>query len=353
MTTDSFPHRADVVVIGVGGIVGSSLAYFLSELGVHNIVGLEKAGAIPSDIASTAHASDFIFNTAHDKLSNWTTAYSRKFYDENGYFLKRGGMEICRKDDDERWEELKRKVGSGKAFGTNVRLISASEAKEKFPLLNEDSIRGAMWDPDAGLVIPRSQDVVLETVDRARDKGALRTFTNTPAIGFDIENGRLKGVHTRRGTIETPLAVITSGIWGPAIGDMAGVPVPLWPVEHPLLFFGPLDSIQGSEEYLVYPLFRDQGNSAYVRDTGRVEGGMLEWGYYEEHKPRLVDTRDIGNPDKTKTSPAMRILAMDEIADASTKAVETVPILEELGWDERKSFNGLLSVTLDNGSLVG
>ncbi len=69
-----------MVIVGVGGIVGSTLAYFLSELGVRNIVGLEKAGAIPSDIASTAHASDFIFNTSHDKLSNWTTAYSRKFF---------------------------------------------------------------------------------------------------------------------------------------------------------------------------------------------------------------------------------------------------------------------------------
>ena len=66
------------MIIGVGGIVGSCLAHFLTELGVRNIVGLEKAGVIPSDIASTAHASDFIFNTSHDKLSNWTTAFADK-----------------------------------------------------------------------------------------------------------------------------------------------------------------------------------------------------------------------------------------------------------------------------------
>ena len=49
-------------------------------------------------------------------------------------------------------------------------LISASEAKEKFPLLDEDSIMGAMWDPDAGLV-PRSQDVVSFAVDARKRKG--------------------------------------------------------------------------------------------------------------------------------------------------------------------------------------
>ena len=155
-----FPTEAEVVIVGVGGIVGSMLAYWLTELGQKDIVGLEKSSVIPSDIASTAHASDFVYNTTHDKLGNWTTAFSRKFYEDNGFFLKKGGLEICRKDDDVLWEELKRKVASGKAFGTNVKLISAAEAKEKFPLLDEESIRGAMWDPDAGLVTPRSQEVV-------------------------------------------------------------------------------------------------------------------------------------------------------------------------------------------------
>ncbi len=292
-------------------------------------------------------------HTTHDKLGCWATNFSRKFYEDNGFFLKKGGLEICRTDDDARWEELKRKVESGKAFGTNVRLISAAEAKEKFPLLDEGSIRGAMWDPDAGLVTPRSQDVVNFAVETAKDKGALKTFTDTPATGFEIEGGRITGVKTEKGLIRTNKVVITSGIWGPLMGDMAGVPVPLMPVEHPLLFFGPLPEIQGTEELLVYPLLRDQGNSAYVRDTGRLHGGMLEWGYYEDKKPRLVDPMDIGNPEKTMISDSMRYLNLEEVAEPLEKAFETTPILNELGWDEKSSFNGLLSVTPDAGSLIG
>jgi glycine cleavage system aminomethyltransferase T/glycine/D-amino acid oxidase-like deaminating enzyme len=348
-----FPESADVVIVGVGGIVGASLAHFLAEFDVRDIVGIEQAGVIPSDMASTNHASDFIFNTTHDKLNNWTTAFSRKFYEENGFFTKRGGMEICRTDDDVLWEELKRKVGSGKAFGTNVRLITAKEAKEKFPLLDETSIRGAMWDPDAGLVTPRSGEVVHHMVQRAQASGMLRIFTNTAATGFEISNGRLTGVHTSRGTIRAPLVVVTCGIWGPLLGEMAGVSVPLWPIEHPLLFFGPLESIQGTDQHLVYPLMRDMGNSAYVRDTGRSEGGMLEWGYYEAHEPRLVDASDIGNPDKTRVSPSMRHIQLEQVLNALSRASDTVPIFEELGWDERSSFNGLLSVTSDGASLIG
>ena len=348
-----FPTEADVVIVGVGGIVGSMLAYWLAEFGQKNIVGLEKSSVIPSDIASTAHASDFVYNTTHDKLGCWTTDFSRKFYEDNGFFLKKGGLEICRKDDDARWEELKRKVSSGKAFGTNIRLISAAEAKEKFPLLDEESIRGAMWDPDAGLVTPRSQDVVSFAVETAKDKGALKTFTDTPAIDFEVEDGRIVGVKTDKGTIKTDKVVIASGIWGPLMGKKAGVPVPLMPLEHPLLFFGPLPEAQGAEDFLVYPLLRDQGNSAYVRDTGRLHGGMLEWGFYEDKNPRLVDPEDIGNPDKTMLSDSMRYLELEEIAEPLEKAFETTPILSELGWDEKSSFNGLLSVTADAGSLIG
>ena len=352
-SNSKFPEKADVVIVGVGGIVGSMLAYWLAELGQKNIVGLEKSTIIPSDIASTAHASDFVYNTTHDKLGCWTTSFSRKFYEDNGFFLKKGGLEICRKGDDERWEELKRKVASGKAFGTNVRLISAAEAVEKFPLLEEDSMIGAMWDPDAGLVVRRSQEVVNFAVETAKDKDALKTFTNTPATGFEVENQKIVAVKTDRGTIKTDKVVIASGIWGPLMGDMAGVGVPLMPVEHPLLFFGPYEEIQDTEEMLVHPLLRDQGNSAYVRDTGKFHGGMLEWGFYEDKNPRLVDPEDIGNPDKTMLSDSMRYLELEEIAEPLEKAFETTPILSELGWDEKSSFNGLLSVTADAGSLIG
>ena len=80
MQSSKLTTEAEVVIVGVGGIVGSMLAYWLAELGQKNIVGLEKSSVIPSDIGSTAHASDFVYNTTHDKLSNWATGFSRKFY---------------------------------------------------------------------------------------------------------------------------------------------------------------------------------------------------------------------------------------------------------------------------------
>jgi len=62
---------------------------------------------------------------------------------------------------------------------------------------------------------------------------------------------------------------------------------------------------------------------------------------------------DIGNPEKTMISDSMRYLDLEEVAEPLEKAFETTPILNELGWDEKSSFNGLLSVTPDAGSLIG
>lgn len=350
-----FPKQADVVIIGQGGIVGASVAHHLIEQGWDNIVGLDKS-AIPSDISSTSHASDFCYMTSHDKMSCYTTIYSRKFYESIGHYSRVGGIETARVGDDERMAELKRKVGSSKAFGANVSMISPAEVKKLFPLANTDMIQGAMWDPDAGLVVPRSQRVAGELLERAQASGKLKAFANTPALSIDKQNGQICGVETKRGYIKTNVVVVSSGIWGPMITEMVGERLPLMPFEHPLMFFGPFDEFEGTGKDIGYPLFRDQGNSSYMRDTGdpnTSEGGKLEWGYYEQEDPRLVRPRDIAEPEEAGLSPSMRDLDIDQVMSGYERAIEIMPILGELGWDEKNSFNGLMSITTDGGSLLG
>ena len=350
-----YPTHANVVIIGQGGIVGASVVYHLLEKGWENIVGIDKS-SIPTDIGSTSHASDFCYLTAHDKLTCYTTKYSVEFYDRMNRYSRVGGLEVARHDDDDRLQELKRKVGSGKAFGTNVRMISPQETKEKFPLLEEDMIQGAMWDPDAGLVVPRSQTVAGELVEQAKATGKFQAFQNTPATGLDIKDGKLRGVHTSRGYIETSTVVVCAGLWGRLIAEMAGEDLPIMPVDHPLCFFGPYKEFEGTGKDIGYPLLRDQGNSAYLRDTGdptTPEGGQIEWGYYEEKNPRLVHPIDLQEKEEARLSPSQRDLELDQIMEPLERAIELTPILGELGWDEKKSFNGLLQATADGGSSVG
>ena len=125
-----FPKKAKVVIVGLGGIVGASIAHHLIERGWDDIVGIDKSG-IPTDIGSTAHASDFCYTTSHDFLSCWTTLYSIDFFEKMGHYARIGGIEVARVGDDARMDEIKRKVASAKAFGTRARLIEPAEIKQK------------------------------------------------------------------------------------------------------------------------------------------------------------------------------------------------------------------------------
>jgi len=351
----AFPERARVVIVGLGGIVGASVAHHLIERGWDDIVGIDKSG-IPTDIGSTAHASDFCYATSHDFLTTWTTLYSIDFFEKMGHYARIGGIEVARVGDNARMDEIRRKVDSGKAFGTRARLMDPAEIKAKFPLIEEELVQGGLWDPDAGLVIPRSQTVAGKLVDQAVADGRLQAFANTSAKSLVIEDGRIKGVVTTRGTIHADYVVVCAGLWGRLIAEMAGEDLPVMPVDHPLTFFGPYSEFEGTGKEIGWPLMRDQGNSAYMRDTGdptTAEGGQIEWGYYEEHEPRLVHPRDLLEKEQARLSPSQRDLEMEQVIEPLERAMELTPILGELGYNESHSFNGLLQTTTDGGPSMG
>ena len=350
-----FPEKSKVVIIGLGGIVGASVAHHLIERGWDDIVGIDKS-AVPTDIGSTSHASDFCYATSHDFLSCWTTLYSIDFFEKMGHYAKVGGFEVARVGDDARMDEIKRKVASGKAFGTRAHLVSPAEIKAKFPLVEESLLQGGLWDPDAGLVVPRSQVVAGNLVDQAEKTGKLQVFANTPATDLIVEDGRIKGVETPRGTIMADTVIVCAGLWGRLMAAMVGEDLPVMPVDHPLLWFGPYEEFAGTGKDIGYPLLRDQGNSAYMRDTGdpkTTEGGMIEWGYYEQSEPRLCHPRDLLEKAEARLSPSQRDLEIEQVMEPLEKAMALTPILAELGYDEKRSFNGLLQVTTDGGPSIG
>ena len=234
----------------------------------------------------------------------------------------------------------------------------AKRPRRSFRCSKRTSIRGALWDPDAGLVSARAHKPWwAELVEQARShrKATRPSPTHRPPVCV-IEDGRITGVETHRGTIATSTVVVCAGLWGRMIAAMAGEDLPIMPVDHPLTFFGPYTEFEGTGKDIGYPLLRDQGNSAYLRDTGdptTPEGGQIEWGYYEEKAPRLVHPRNLLEKEESRLSPSQRDLDIEQVMDAMERAIELTPILGELGYDEKRSFNGLLQVTTDGGPSIG
>ena len=290
------PDKAKVVIIGVGGIVGASVAHHLVERGWDDIVGIDKSG-VPTDIGSTGARLRLLL---HDQ-PRFPVHLDDALLDR---ILRQARPLRARRRPRGRPGRRRRAHGRDPAqgrLGQGLRHArpprrGRPEIKAKFPLIEEDRVQGGLWDPDAGLVVPRSQAVAGELVDRAEAAGKLKVFANTPATSLVIEGGRIRGVVTPRGTILADHVVVCAGLWGRLIAAMAGEDLPVMPIDHPLTFFGPYDAFAGTGKEIGWPLLRDQGNSAYMRDTGdpkTSEGGMIEWGYYEENNPRLCHPRDL------------------------------------------------------------
>src|SRR3984893_15667014 len=88
------PASQSVVIIGAG-IVGNSLAYHLSRLGLSDITLIDK-GPLPNPGGSTGHASNFIFPVDHSKEMTALTLESVRQYVELGVLTQSGGIEIAR-----------------------------------------------------------------------------------------------------------------------------------------------------------------------------------------------------------------------------------------------------------------
>ena len=78
-----------VVVIGAG-IVGNSLAYHLTRLGVTDLTMIDK-GPLPNPGGSTGHASNFIFPVDHSKEMTLLTLESMRQYKDLEVFIRAAG----------------------------------------------------------------------------------------------------------------------------------------------------------------------------------------------------------------------------------------------------------------------
>src|SRR5258708_22316182 len=63
---------------------------------------------------------------------------------------------------------------------------------------------------------------------------------------------RLQAVNTTQGRIRTEILVVAAGIWSPRIGRMAGISIPLIPMQHQYAVTGPLPELTGGVS-VAYP----------------------------------------------------------------------------------------------------
>lgn len=339
----TFPKQANVVVIGAG-IVGNSMAYHLARLGWKDIVLLDK-GPLPNPGGSIGHASNFIFLVDHSKEMTKFTLDSVKQYQELGVFIQSGGIEVARTT--ERVEELKRRLASSKSWGIDSELISPARVKELVPFVNSEIILGGFYTPGVGTVDSLRAGTLMR--EQAQAMGALTVFPNTEINGIEVQNGRVKGIRTTRGDIQTEIIVIACGLWSPRLARMAGANIPLTPAVHQMISVGPVPLFAKTVGEIEYPIVRDVDVNGYERQ----HGGDLEVGSYD-HRPILMEPDEIPSIEQAALSPTEMPFTQEDFDPSLERALELIPdILGDERVGIRYAINGLLSLTPDGFPILG
>jgi 4-methylaminobutanoate oxidase (formaldehyde-forming) len=275
----ALPSHADIVIIG-GGVVGCSVAYHLAKLGRTNVVLLERKRLTSG---TTWHAAGLIGQLRATQNMTRLAKYSADLYEsleaETGVAtgLKRNGGMIMALTP-ARFEELRRNASMARAFGVEVETLSANEAATMHPLLNPEGVVGGVYLPREGQADPAN--IAMALAAGARQRG-VRILENVAVTGITRRNGHISGVSTADGDIGAEIVVNCAGMWGRAVGRMAGVHLPLQACEH---FYAVTEPVAGLDRSL--PSLRVPDECGYYKE----DAGKILLGFFEpKAKPWSVD----------------------------------------------------------------
>ena len=329
------PSEARCVVIG-GGIIGCSVAYHLAKLGWRDVVLLERKRLTSG---TTWHAAGLIGqlrgSSTLTKLAKYSAALMAELEAETGLatgFRQNGSLSLALSA--ERLEELKRQATMGKVWGVEAYMVSPTEARAKYPLIDLKGVTGGLWIPANGQADPAN---VCQALAKAARQRGVRIFENTKVTGIRQAGGRVTGVDTAAGPIRAEYVVNCAGLWAREVGRMAGVNVPLLAAEH---FYVVTDASPDIPRNL--PVLRVPDECAYVKE----EAGKLLVGFFEPKGKPLPDhmipddSEFLNLPDD-----------WDHLAPELELASERLPILKRIGL--HTFFNGPESFTPDGRWILG
>ncbi|MEL6450477.1 MAG: FAD-dependent oxidoreductase [Pseudomonadota bacterium] len=333
------PVSARVVIIG-GGVIGCSVAYHLTKLGWKDVVLLERKQLTSG---TTWHAAGLIAQLRATANMTKLARYSQELYGnleaETGVAtgFKRVGS-ITAALTGERLEELHRQAGMARAFGVEVEEISANEIKDRYEHLNVNDVTGGVYLPLDGQGDPAN--IALALAKGARQGGA-RVQERVAVTGLRKDGRRITGVDWAaedgsQGHITCDHVVNCAGMWGHAVGRMAGINVPLQACEH---FYIVTEAIPGLTQL---PVLRVPDECAYYKEDA---GKMLLGAFEPNAKPWAVNgiPRDFEFDQLPED--------FDHFEPILEAAVNRMPMLAEAGI--HTFFNGPESFTPDDAYHLG
>ncbi|MFK7856253.1 MAG: FAD-dependent oxidoreductase [Granulosicoccus sp.] len=333
--------HAQAVVIG-GGVVGCSVLYHLARAGWTDVLLIERSELTSG---SSWHAAGGFHTLNGDPNVAKLQAYTVSLYEE----LERLSGQSCSlhltggvmmADTEERMNFLRYVHATGRALGMQTEIITPSEAKAMFPLMDESNFVGALWDPVEGHLDPSGTTHAYAKAAQAL--GATITLRNRVTALNASENGW--EVVTEQGTVQAEHVVNAGGLWAREVGRMVGIELPVLAMEHMYLLTDSMPEVEAFNQDVGRELVGviDFKGEIYTRQE---RDGLLLGTYEKNCRPwSEVETPwDFGHellqPDLDRISPSLEI------------AFKHFPAFESAGI--KQTINGPFTFAPDGNPLVG
>ncbi|MAZ15089.1 MAG: glycine cleavage system protein T [Ahrensia sp.] len=331
-----------VVVIG-GGVVGCSVLYHLARAGWTDVMLIERSELTSG---STWHAAGGFHTLNGDPNVAKLQAYTISLYEELEKLTGQscslhlvGGFQMA--DTPERMDFLRQVHAKCRYLGMDTELVTPSEAKAMFPIMDETNFVGALWDPVEGHLDPSGTTHAYAKA--ARMLGAEIVLRN-PVKELTQEADGTWNVVTEQGTVKAEHVVNAGGLWAREIGRMVGLELPVLAMEHMYLLTEDMPEVVAH-------------NEATGRELCHVIDFKGEIYTRQERKGLLLGTYEKAcvpwSPVKTPWDFGHELLQpdIDRITPSLEVGFRHFPALEQAGI--KQIINGPFTFAPDGNPLVG
>jgi sarcosine oxidase, subunit beta len=274
-----------VVIVG-GGVIGTSIAFHLSERGYRDVLVVERGLAGEGATARATGGIRHQFSSrVNIELVQRSVPFWLDFEERTGApldFRQHGYLFLI--SDPGTLAVFERNAALQRSLGVDVEVLDPEQTADLFPGIRTADLLGATYTASDGSASPT--DAVAGFLRGARQRG-VEVRQRTEFLGLLTgRDGTVRGVRTSAGPIEAELVVLAPGPQARAVGELCGVDLPVSPHPRQAFATAPLDGLHGG-----LPLAVDMGTGAYVhpepsgaaviggndRDAPSSEKATVDW----------------------------------------------------------------------------
>jgi glycine/D-amino acid oxidase-like deaminating enzyme len=243
-------------VIG-GGIIGSSIAYFLSRYPDAEVTLFEKATIGSGTTAKSAATFCLIDDSvAHEFWS--VRLFGFKFYtgleaEEPGStgFEQTGTLTVAPYKDYEMYVQQAIDLTIASGYQAEYWRDHA-KIHEIIPDLNLEGVLGAGWCPDDGFF---DATMIANTLAGRATAAGARVMIGTKVEGITVVDGKVAGVKTDKGDFDLDVVIDATGPWARTTARYVGLDLPLWHTKAEVFILVPAADLEYPFPILKYPRF--------------------------------------------------------------------------------------------------